>query len=129
MNQMNQMNQANPNNRYYPVNRGYQPNQTPCSCRQNSVLNSMSQAQLLNYINEVSFAVSDILLFLDTHPCDCEALAYCREMVAKRNEALKVYSMRFGPLTIDCTDLCDSNRWEWIMQPFPWESKCKGGCR
>ena len=26
---------------------------------------------LLDHINAVSFAVDDVKLFLDTHPCDC----------------------------------------------------------
>ena len=29
-----------------------------------------SGKQLLNRINQVSFAVDDLLLYLDTHPCD-----------------------------------------------------------
>ena len=32
-----------------------------------------NRMQLLQKINEVSFAVDDILLYLDTHPC-CEDL-------------------------------------------------------
>ncbi|MGN0360961.1 MAG: spore coat protein CotJB, partial [Hominisplanchenecus sp.] len=31
---------------------------------------------MLQYINEVSFAVNDISLYLDTHPCDQEAMEY-----------------------------------------------------
>ena len=35
-----------------------------------------SREQLLNMVNEVSFAVDDIKLYLDTHPEDEEALAF-----------------------------------------------------
>lgn len=90
---------------------------------------SMNQPQFLNYINEVSFAVADVLLFLDTHPEDCEALAFCNEMISKRDAAVKVYSRRFNPLTIDNTNECAKNRWEWVMQPWPWEMNPKGGCK
>lgn len=117
MNQMNQM------------NRNYQMQRNACPCQQKSALESMNQAQLFNHINEVSFAVEDIILYLDTHPYDCEALAYCNEMVTMRNEAVSVYSRRFAPLTIDNTDECEGDRWEWIMQPWPWEIMSKGGCR
>ena len=34
---------------------------------------------LLNWINVVSFAVDDVKLFLDTHPCNQEALVYFEE--------------------------------------------------
>lgn len=108
-----------------------QPRQSmpSCPCRQHPNFEAMNQAQLLNYIDEVSFAAYDAVLFLDTHCSDCEALAYCREMISLREDAKAVYVRRFGPLTIDCTNDCESSRWEWIMQPWPWESMSKGGCR
>ena len=37
--------------------------------------------KLLQRINEVSFAVNDILLYLDTHPCCQEALAFIRNVL------------------------------------------------
>ena len=84
-----------------------------------------SRAQMMNYINEVSFAISDILLFLDTHPCDQEALAFYRENAKKRNEALKEFAKYYGPLTIDTAVDSDSDSWEWVNQPWPWEG---GAC-
>ena len=39
-------------------------------------LGAMNQEQLLTYINQVSFVVSDMLLYLDNHPTYREALAY-----------------------------------------------------
>ncbi len=142
MNQMNQMNRgcqmqhgnyaANAQNCNYTANAqncNYAANTQNCGCQKNSAYESMSQAQLLHHINEVSFAVDDVLLYLDTHPCDCEALAYCDQMTVMRNEAVKVYSRRFEPLTVDCTGECEGSRWKWIMQPWPWETMSKGGCR
>ena len=32
--------------------------------------------QLLNMIDQASFAMDDVLLYLDTHPCDRQAFAY-----------------------------------------------------
>ncbi|EET59293.1 hypothetical protein BRYFOR_08815 [Marvinbryantia formatexigens DSM 14469] len=97
--------------------------------RRRTSFETMNQTQLLDCINEVSFAVSDILLYLDTHPDDCAALSYSREMIAARREAMAVYARRFAPLTIDSTNDADSCRWEWVMQPWPWEPAMKGGCR
>ena len=37
-----------------------------------------SGRQLLDRIDQVSFAVNDMNLYLDTHPCDEKALVYCR---------------------------------------------------
>ncbi len=100
-----------------------------CLCNRNNGLENMSREQLLQHLNEVSFAVIDSTLYLDTHPHDCEALAYNQEMVRMRNAALSAYAKRFGPLTIDCTTDVNSNSWEWILQPWPWEKVSKGGCR
>ena len=80
-----------------------------------------NQKQLLNFINEVSFASYETLLFLDTHPDDQEALAYFHKYNHLRNEAMKEYAKRFGPLTISTADDCSSKCWEWMNQPWPWE--------
>lgn len=81
----------------------------------------LSQSQLFDLINKVSFAVDDIVLFLDSHPKNPEALAYFREHSELRNAALKEYARRFGPLTIDTANDAASNSWEWIYQKWPWE--------
>ena len=57
-----------------------------------------SQKQLLNRIDQVSFAVNDMTLYLDTHPCDEEALTYCHELVQERKKLLKEYAEAYGPL-------------------------------
>ena len=71
----------------------------------NSQMNHrMNRRQLLNHINQVSFAVDDTKLYLDTHPCDTEALEYFRKMSQQRNESLKEYAAAYGPLTIDTAE-------------------------
>ena len=64
-------------------------------------------------------------LYLDTHPCDSEALAYFHEMSAHRNDALKQYASAYGPLTVDTADYSCAERWNWINEPWPWQ---EGGC-
>lgn len=83
-----------------------------------------TREELLNTINEVSFAVNDITLYLDTHPEDQEAMEFFREKVMMRKEAMEEYARRFCPLTIDTADDDCSRRWEWVMQPWPWEGEC-----
>ena len=43
----------------------------------------MNRRELLNYINEISFAVDDTKLFLDTHPWDQNALLFFNECSRK----------------------------------------------
>lgn len=87
--------------------------------------------QLLHQIDMISFAVYDMLLYLDTHPDDEKALDYFRENEKMRRELLREYSSQYGPLTIDSMDLQNTCDWDWITQPWPWEScsATKGGNR
>ena len=89
--------------------------------------NSTSKSMLLKKIDETSFAVNDIHLYLDTHPCDEKALAYYMEMAEKRRELMKKYAQTYGPLTVDDARYTDGNTWKWMEQPFPWERE--GGRR
>lgn len=84
-----------------------------------------SRSQLLNYINEVSFAAYDALLFLDTHPDDADALAYFRKHSRMRNAALKEYERLYGPLTLDTARDSIHDSFVWSQQPWPWEG---GAC-
>ena len=83
--------------------------------------------RMMQKINEVSFAVNDIHLYLDTHPCDEKAMEFFRENVRMRKEALSEYARMYGPLTIDTAADSASRSWQWIQQPFPGEKE--GGCR
>ncbi len=84
-----------------------------------------NRKDLFNHINEVSFAVDDIKLYLDTHPYDEEAMECFEEYSHLRNEALKEYAKHFGPLTMDSAVYSDAEKWTWISNPWPWQ---EGGC-
>ncbi len=88
---------------------------------------SSNQRRLLQEINETSFAVNDIQLYLDTHPCDEKAMEFYKEHASRRNELLCRYAREFGPLTIDSAAEACGNTFQWAQQPFPWEQE--GGCR
>lgn len=87
---------------------------------------SCSREQLLQQINEVSFAVNDIHLFLDTHPNCQEAFDYYKEKVMERKKLMKEYSEKIGPLTADDVWKSSDNCWKWVKEAFPWE---KGACK
>ena len=87
--------------------------------------NNARRQELLDRINAVSFAVDDVKLFLDTHPCSQEAIAYYQEYSRLRKEALKECAEKFGPLTVDFAMRDDSENWNWTEEPWPW---MEGGC-
>lgn len=90
-------------------------------------LNQPDQKELLCRIDEVSFAVYDMLLYLNTHPSDQRALEDTRKLVEERRLLLETCARFFGPLTVDSTADSCSDSWAWVMQPWPWEIPDKKG--
>lgn len=84
-----------------------------------------TRRELLHWINVVSFTVNDLTLYLDTHPCDEQALLQFHEYNRLRKQALSEYAKYYGPLTIDTVNASCSDRWNWINEPWPWQ---EGGC-
>jgi spore coat protein JB len=65
---------------------------------------------------EAAFVLWELRLYLNTHPCDKEAMALFRQM---REKAEGTYAEVFLPE--DCV------RWAWTDDPWPWEYNCRSG--
>lgn len=74
---------------------------------------------VINQLFEASFAVDDVILYLDTHPNDKNALQYYQNAAACRMAAKREYEAQCGPLTVDQVDV--SQGWKWEQGPWPWE--------
>lgn len=74
---------------------------------------------LMQRIYETGFAMDDIVLYLDTHPCDQEAIRYYHYVTDMRREAMAAYECQFGPLMADAVK--DDNQWSWLEGRWPWE--------
>ncbi len=104
---------------------GFAANEGMQGCRScASKMTNQNQQQLMDWINQISFALNDVVLYLDTHPCDQEAMAYFQHFHKKRQEALEEYGRRFSPLTLDSISNCQ-DQWEWVHDKWPWEG---GNC-
>ena len=77
--------------------------------------------QLLTVIDQASFAMDDVLLYLDTHPCDRAALNYYQYAAKMRQNAMDTYSANYGPLTVD--QVRSDQYWTWVQGRWPWEGK------
>lgn len=86
--------------------------------------NNMNRSQLLQWVDEVSFAVTEITLYLDTHPDDPDALAFFNHYNEERKKAVARYSSDYAPLTLDMVQQED-DYWRWASEPWPWEG---GSC-
>ena len=78
------------------------------------------QKKLLAYINEISFSQYDLMLYLDTHPEDSEAIAYFEKNNQSYQEALHAYTKAYGPLTLSHA-YHPKDYWNWVEQPWPWQ--------
>lgn len=74
---------------------------------------------LLGAIRQYDFAVVEANLFLDTHPCDREAIAYYNKYNCLLQEATAAYEKHYGPLTV--RGGTGDDRWSWVEGPWPWE--------
>ena len=80
----------------------------------------MNRNQLLDWVSMLGFCRDDMLLYLDTHPTDEEALAYYEECNDLYLNAKKSFEESYGPLSIDAAEAVDGC-WNWGQMPLPWE--------
>lgn len=78
-----------------------------------------SYEQLMQVLDQASFALDDVLLFLDTHPCDPSALAYYQYVKDLRRQAMDSFNAQYGPLMKDQVN--PGNYWTWLTENWPWE--------
>lgn len=93
----------------------------------------LDRTSILKEINEASFAVVDLTLYLDTHPTDKDALNMFSNCMEKRKKAMKKYETQFEPLVVDCVNPAENNvsnsftnysgetHWTWSDGPLPWD--------
>lgn len=84
---------------------------------------SNEQEKMLREIGMIDFVIIEMNLYLDTHPKDRNAIEYLNHYVRLKNQALRDYAAKYGPLTISTADSC-SKEWTWVTQPWPWEGVC-----
>lgn len=92
-----------------------------------------NRQELLQKIDEVSFAVNDITLYLDTHPTDSDGLRYFQKVMSERKRLMEEFESQYEPLVIDCVNPKENNKtgsntkypavehWTWGDGPIPWE--------
>ena len=79
----------------------------------NNVINKYGHLDIL--VNNAGIIRDSLIMKMKEEDFDC--LLYT-------SKALKEYARLYGPLTIDTANDTCSRRWEWVMQPWPWEGGC-----
>lgn len=81
-------------------------------------MNDMKRRHM-KQIQTYAFAVTEAVLYLDTHPEDKAALSYFDKYRKLLRESTRQYEEHYGPITADGTDT--SRGWAWVLEPWPWE--------
>jgi len=77
---------------------------------------------LLRRIQEMEFVAVELNLYLDTHPCDQEAINDYNCAVEMLTKYKKEYEKMYGPLlNFGYGGYSDKQKWQWATTPWPWE--------
>ncbi len=79
------------------------------------------QAELLTYIDSLSFACIDLNLYLDVNPNDRTAIDLFNQYRSQKKDLMEEYQRKFGPLLLS-SDSLNTYPWSWDDRPWPWES-------
>ncbi len=77
-----------------------------------------NKEMLLRRLSAAQFAVWEMHLYLDTHPCDTAAIEAYNTYYKRYQELLKEYTSRYGDLT---AGMEESEHWQWTDSPWPWD--------
>ena len=80
-----------------------------------------SQAEILTYLDSLSFAMIDLGLLLDVNPNNENAIKLFNQYREEKEKLIKEYESKFGPITLDSNSL-NSYPWSWNDMPWPWDN-------
>jgi spore coat protein JB len=81
----------------------------------------MMHDELMREVQIAHFSLIETNLYLDTHPCDTEAIKALEYYGERLKEAVKRYEEECGMLAVTNYDGGD---FDWVKKPFPWETEC-----
>ena len=81
---------------------------------------------LLRKIATADFAVTDLQIFLNTHPNNREIAEKLLHYQEKSALLKQQYEQKYGSLTASLSE--NQNRWNWISSPWPWENQSSKEC-
>ena len=79
------------------------------------------QAELLTYIDALSFAMVDLGLLLDVNPNNQDAIKLFNQYREEKENLTKEYESKYGPISLD-SDSLNSYPWAWKDMPWPWDN-------
>ena len=78
-------------------------------------------------IGAYKFALYDLGLYLDSHPCDQKAMQLREMYKARLCQLINEYVQHYGKYVNTMADV-QENWSEWIKDPWPWDVMKGDGC-
>ncbi len=108
-----------PDNMYCPGNNGNSNNNdNNCDCNNNNGNDNTTREEMLKRISELDFAITDLNLYLDTHPECAEALEMLTKLAATCKSLKADYVRKYGPLMV--TDVENETPFSWVSPKHKW---------
>lgn len=73
----------------------------------------------MHQLQALHFAISELGMYLDTHPTDQDATDLFNQYVEQFSHAMQQYEQNCGPLTQMSSAM--SGTYEWTKGPWPWD--------
>ena len=77
-----------------------------------------------NELMALNFAVTELTLYLDTHPNDREAAELLQSYIELYQSGKEAYERKCGPLTH--MEAVQNGDFRWLRGPWPWEYRDNG---
>ena len=92
-----------------------------CGCSaSNRQRNASSQGckNLKKRFQQVEFALTETILYLDAYPDNASALSFYHALLEEREQLISALNSQCGPMTH--YDNESQNSWDWVNSPWPW---------
>ncbi|MCM3790751.1 spore coat protein CotJB [Domibacillus indicus] len=76
--------------------------------------------QQLEEIQAADFVVLELILYLDTHPHDPQALVQYKQFAQYSKQLKQAFEAQFGPLQQNSPNTSTAE-WTWSTSPWPWQ--------
>jgi len=84
------------------------------------IIPANKQAEMLTSIDSLSFACTDLGLYLDVNPDDRDALVLYNQYRSMLNKYMDMYQKQYCPIDM-MSDSLNNYPWMWNKMPWPWE--------
>lgn len=80
----------------------------------------VNSCELDKMITAYRFALYDLGLYLDSHPCDTQAMQLRHIYMSKLKKLIDEYEQHYGSYILTKCDVGDNWK-EWVCDPWPWD--------